>query len=108
MLILGLFAGLAAPRLVSAWDNAKTSACKSNLKQIEAALELYYFEQNEYPSQLQDKDGLNLELKSLPACPQSGQSYNYTKTDKGYELKCDKHHFVITETEVDFSGSDSS
>ncbi len=58
VLILGLFAGLAAPRLVSAWDNAKTSACKSNLKQIEAALELYYLSRTNILASFKTKTGL--------------------------------------------------
>lgn len=107
VLIIGVLAGIAMPRLASAWDDAKESACKSNMKQIEAALELYYFENNKYPNALSTNDEIQLKLKSLPSCPESKQEYVYTLKNDGYELKCAKHNFIITDIIEDLDSSDS-
>lgn len=102
VLIIGLLAGIAVPRLAGAWYDAKASTCKSNLKQIESALELYYFENNEYPSALQDTEGeIQLQLKSLPNCPDSGEAYSYKLESGSYTLTCSKHGFKITDTSED-------
>ncbi|HKM39304.1 MAG TPA: prepilin-type N-terminal cleavage/methylation domain-containing protein [bacterium] len=113
VLIVGLLAGLAAPRLKDVWDNAKQSACRANMKQIEAALEFYYVENNKYPQDLENlKAGTGedkVRLKTIPTCPQSGDSYQYTlkgQPKKGYELECTEHGFYISETTVDFSGEE--
>ncbi|HHV07586.1 MAG TPA: prepilin-type N-terminal cleavage/methylation domain-containing protein [Firmicutes bacterium] len=111
VLIIGVLAGIAMPRLASAWDDAKTSACKANLKQIEAALELYYFENNKYPteSEFKNTDGKTLlKLKSLPVCPQNKEPYVYLLSgSNGYELQCTDHGITITDTTEDFEGSSS-
>ncbi len=111
VLIIGVLAGIAMPRLASAWDDAKTSACKANLKQIEAALELYYFENNKYPteSEFKNTDGKTLlKLKSLPVCPQNKKPYVYLLSgSNSYELKCTDHGITITDTTEDFEGSSS-
>ena len=71
--IIGVLTGIAVPHLAKAWDDAKASACKANMKQIEAALELYYFEHGEYPAAASESSSAleKLELKSVPVCPQS-------------------------------------
>ncbi|NLG85608.1 MAG: prepilin-type N-terminal cleavage/methylation domain-containing protein [Firmicutes bacterium] len=115
VLIIGVLASIAVPHLASAWDDAKASACKANMKQIEAALELYYFEHGEYPTET-NFTAENLKLKSAPTCPQSKQnesSYTYTPAptnnkNMGYTLKCNIHHFTITETAENFNPSSSA
>ena len=114
VMIIGVLASIAMPRLANAWDDAKASACKANMKQIEAALELYYFEHGQYPSA--DSENSNaldkLQLKSVPVCPQNNSNYSYAPTitgskNTGYTLKCIEHNFSITETTEDFNPSSS-
>ena len=115
VLIIGVLASIAVPRLANAWDDAKASACKANMRQIEAALELYYFEHGEYPSAADFTTSENLNLKSTPTCPQakkdeSQYAYKPTTTNSkntGYELKCNIHEFTITEAEENLSRSSS-
>ena len=105
--IIGVLTGIAVPHLAKAWDDAKASACKANMKQIEAALELYYFEHGEYPAAASESSSAleKLELKSVPVCPQSKSGYSYTPTGTkniGYKLECAEHEFSITDTTEEF------
>ncbi|MDI3522484.1 MAG: ral secretion pathway protein, partial [Bacillota bacterium] len=49
VLIIGVLAGIAVPQVAGRSDEAKATACKANMKQIETALESYYLDKGEYP-----------------------------------------------------------
>ena len=77
------------------------------MKQIEAALELYYLEYNKYPDAIEDNK-VNIEelnLKNLPTCPHSKDDYTYTLDKTGYNLKCEYHKFLLSDTDVNFGDS---
>jgi type II secretion system protein G len=109
VLIVGLLAGIAVPRLAKAWDDAKASACQANMKQIEAALELYYFEEGKYPEGENSTALEKLKQKSVPKCPQGKKDYTYSQKNSGtkYSLECSNHHFIVTEESEDFNPSSS-
>jgi prepilin-type N-terminal cleavage/methylation domain-containing protein len=73
--IIGLLAVIAVPTYVKARDNAQTSACQNNLRQINAAKQQWAFEQLKEGNDLpQDTDlfGASLYLPEKPLCPASG------------------------------------
>ncbi len=48
--IIAILAGILVPNFVNARSQAQTAACESNLRQIATALELYYADNQQYPS----------------------------------------------------------
>jgi general secretion pathway protein G len=49
VLVLGILAAVAAPKLMNTASNAKTSATKQSLTVIRSAIELYKLENGSYP-----------------------------------------------------------
>lgn len=69
------------------------AACKSNLKNLATALEMYATDHNgHYPKQLQE--GVPNYLKELPSCPTTKAEYSYTLNADAnkYELVCRGKH----------------
>ena len=48
--IIAILAGILIPNFVNARAQAQTAACESNLRQIATALELFYADNQEYPT----------------------------------------------------------
>jgi general secretion pathway protein G len=48
--VLGILAGIAIPKFSGVQDKAEIAAAKSELKSIQTGLEMYYAENNEYPT----------------------------------------------------------
>ncbi|HHY92669.1 MAG TPA: prepilin-type N-terminal cleavage/methylation domain-containing protein [Firmicutes bacterium] len=96
VLIIGILAGVAVPKVVQHVDNAKKTACRANMRQIETALEAYYLENGYYPEPSESSLPTGLELKRLPECPAFG-AYTYERSAAtDYTLKCEKHGYEIT------------
>jgi type II secretion system protein G len=99
--IIGLLSTLAVVALGSAREKARDSKRLSDLKQTQTALELFYTDNNAYPTTtasgitlgstaaacLNDADGFSTTgcstpyMGLVPADPQSDQSYSYVSTD---------------------------
>ncbi|MDK2855610.1 MAG: ral secretion pathway protein [Bacillota bacterium] len=113
VLIIGVLAGIAVPKVAGYSDAAKKRACQANMKQIATALEAYYIDHGRYPD---DDDELKnaLEgtyLKAFPKCPgndkdnKGSTDYEYTQEGtSGFKLVCPNHEFEITEDSEDFKG----
>ena len=54
VLILGALAAIAVPRIIGGATNAKINACKTNVDVINAQIELYYANNDAWPSALTD------------------------------------------------------
>jgi len=93
MVIIGLLAGLILPNFMSARERARDAQRKSDLEQIQKALELYKMDKNEYPATSDPfappgSSGCNKEWKvgtttympKLPCDPKSTGEYKYKYT----------------------------
>jgi len=92
MVIIGLLAGLILPNYMSARERARDAQRKSDLEQIQKALELYKMDKNEYPVSSDPfvppgsscgkewKDGSTIYMPKLPCDPQSTGEYKYKYT----------------------------
>lgn len=80
---------------VTQFQKARDASRKSDLTQIQKALELYYFDNNVYPAsdnnKIKDKDGATIEwgnswpsyMATIPKDPVSSQSYFYQSPSDG-------------------------
>lgn len=98
VLIIGVLAGIAVPRVASRSDEAKATACKANMKEIATAVEAYYLDNGEYPDSLSE---LSDYLKTVPKCPAGKKDYDYDRPDNDkqrFTLSCPNHpSFKVTE-----------
>lgn len=82
VLILGVIAAIALPRLGNSADNAKESTCAQNLTIMNEALERYCLAEGDYPKDLnkmlKDKDYFP---HGIPECPLEG-TYKLDSKDK--------------------------
>lgn len=69
LVILGLLAGLAGPRVLGYLSKAKTDTARLQLEELGAALDLYYLDMGRYPSTEQG-------LKALVERPAGAESWN--------------------------------
>ncbi len=78
LVILGLLAGVVAPRVMRQLSKGKASAAKVQIRELENALKMYYMDVGRYPSALdalvrsdgvQNWDGPYLEKSQLPKDP---------------------------------------
>ena len=74
--ILALLVALVAPKLVGRTDEAKVTAAKAQLKNIESALELYKLDNGIYPSTEQGLQALVTE-PTIPPAPSSWKKGGY-------------------------------
>lgn len=102
--IIGLLATLAVVALSSARTKARDSKRLSDMKQVQTALELYYTDQNSYPSQTLTLGSAttsclttagfvapaacdaNAYMGQVPADPLAAQSYVYSSTGTVYTI----------------------
>lgn len=108
VLIIGVLAGIAVPQVAGRSDEAKATACKANMKQIETALESYYLDNQKYPSTGHLDDLTDGYLKGIPQCPAGKKQYEYeSKDDKTFTLTCKHHEYEVTQSSETW-GKDSS
>lgn len=91
VLIIGVLAGIAVPQVAGHSKNAKDTACKANMKEIETAIEAYMLEKDEFPPDDNDswKTAIEAYIKKVPACPAGGSySFDVKEDGKSAELTC--------------------
>ncbi len=85
VLILGVIAAIAVPRIGTSAENAKENTCDQNLTIMNEALERYALDESEYPKKItdltKDKDYFP---HGAPECPLGGTYKLDTKDDVIY------------------------
>lgn len=93
--IIGVLASLLMVNFVGIRQRGRDGQRKSNLKQIQSALELYRTDNDTYPASsdypacdisLKSKDGTLTYMQKMPCDPLSGGSYTYSPTLTTYTL----------------------
>jgi prepilin-type N-terminal cleavage/methylation domain-containing protein len=97
VLIIGILIAIALPNFLRARENARTRACVSNMKQIQAAIEQWAMENKKAASDpvpaLSDLSPTY--IKTWPTCP-SGGTYTISGTIGDYTISCDIHGDLYT------------
>lgn len=82
VLILGALAAIALPRIMGGATTAKTNACKTNVDLINSQIELYYANEDAWPTLLTDvTEDPNYFPDGAPKCP-FGDQYIYNAGTK--------------------------
>lgn len=76
VLIIGILLAIAIPNFVKAREQSRAKACSANIKEIDAAADMYAMDQK-LPDQSTNVPTLNGQLyptyiHAMPACPSSG------------------------------------
>jgi len=80
VLILGALAAIAIPRIVGGSNTAKINACRTNVDLINTQIELYYANNDSWPTALTDvTEDTDYFPDGAPACP-FGTAYVYSTT----------------------------
>lgn len=112
---LGALAEVGGQNMASATSAAKTSACKSNLKNLGTALEMYSTDNaGRYPNDTSLLTAGNY-LKTIPTCPAAGkdsysETYKVTTEPDGYSFRCSdtKDHDLAYSSEEGLTGEDAT
>ena len=92
IVVLGILAGIAIPRITGIREDARVNSVKSELKNVQTALEMYAVDNNQYPSQSTagDIDSIksDLDISDNGLTGPNGNPYYYqTKnSDKQYAV----------------------
>lgn len=112
--IIGILAGILIPNFTHARAQAQTAACEANLREIATAFELYYADNQVYPTGSNTKivantiasGGVNY-LNTVPQDPSaavSGANYTFsssaTSNPPSYEITCPGSHEPQTLTKI--------
>jgi len=91
--IIGVLSSFIIANLIGAKARARDGERKSDLRQIQAAFELYRADNNGYPlslpgcgSSLQAGVGGTIYMQKMPCDPLTKQAYIYTPNGSGYSL----------------------
>jgi len=91
VVIIGILAAIAIPKFQDVAASAKYAACRSNLRNIAGALNLYAAENGEYPGAFQGHKWRKLSY--IPdyvqvgiLCPSTMTSYRFRITGRDYDL----------------------
>lgn len=77
VLILGALAAIAIPRISQSAESAKINACKTNVDLLNTQIELYYANEGEWPTDLDDiVNDKDYFPDGPPECP-FGKAYKY-------------------------------
>lgn len=82
--IIAILAAILVPNFIRARAQGQVTSCKSNLKNIGTACEMYATDNGgRYPKELKkltdkDKNGVQPYMKALPKCPSQGSQTPYT------------------------------
>jgi type II secretion system protein G len=85
VILLGVLASMVVASFSETTEDAQLTACLSNLKNVQGAMNLYHLRNARYPT---STDELSDAYPTLPTCPLAGA---YT-----WELEADKYHVVCT------------
>jgi general secretion pathway protein G len=82
VVILGIIAAIAIPRLMASKAEAQKESCKSNLANLNTAIEKYYFDNSAWPAAITAAAGLNSTYlpDGIPTCPKDGDAYTIDGT----------------------------
>jgi prepilin-type N-terminal cleavage/methylation domain-containing protein len=76
VLIIGILLAIAVPSFMNARERSRTNACRSNLRQIQAAKEQWAMANNQGPTASPTQADLSPDfIQNWPSCP-SGGTYN--------------------------------
>ena len=93
--IIGMLVTIAIPSYFKNRELAQQNTCKSNLRVIDTAKQLWAIETGQGPSDVPDDDdliGVGLYIRRKPICPQDGE-YTYWEISEFPE--CDKPGHVL-------------
>jgi len=94
VLILGALAAIAVPRIIGGATSAKTNACKTNVDLINSQIELYYANNDAWPSAIGDVTGdTDYFPDGAPVCP-FGTAYSMDATTKRVDGHSDSDHGI--------------
>ena len=85
VLILGIIAAIAAPKMFDTADDARESSARQDLSIIRDAIELFYLQKGVYPGQSGVPSALKADLATamrfpFPACPVGNQNSDIIRT----------------------------
>jgi len=84
--ILGVLAAIAIPRIVQSLTTAKLNVCKTNRAIINTQVELYYHDNESYPTLAALTSDVNYFPDGAPECPSNG---TYTLDGTTNHASCD-------------------
>ena len=92
VVILGIIAAIAVPRLMSSKAEAQMTSCRANVANINTAIEKYFFDHNAYPATLDvlftaTQDSELYFPDGPPICGATGNSTTYTM-NLNHRAKC--------------------
>lgn len=114
IVVLGILASIAVPKLSEVREKANIAVIKSDLHNIQIALEMYYVDNNSYPADTVDPgvedipvDALEITLSDL-VTDSPDLSYKYDLSDDGteylvyiqYPASDDNYYFIKSGTGV--------
>lgn len=86
VVILGILAVIAIPRITTSATTARTNACATNIDTLNSQIELYRIDSDEWPATLATLTGdPNYFPDNVPVCPSGG---TYTMDGSTYRCSC--------------------
>jgi prepilin-type N-terminal cleavage/methylation domain-containing protein len=94
VLIIGIIALLALPRLLVTREDAWLNTCQGNMQAIQTQLEVFRWDTGAYPPDLATLDVPRYWPggKAFPTCPEDGDAYTYAVAAGEYTLTCPNLH----------------
>lgn len=108
--IIAILAAILVPNFIRARAQGQVTSCKSNLKNIGTACEMYATDNGgRYPKTLDDlkkeANGQQPYMKSLPKCPSAGTmtySYSYRANPDVYTMYCSGSNHTAAGCDADY------
>ena len=107
VVILGILSAIAIPKFHDVSESAKLASCRSNLRTIASALQLYRAEHNSYPpgNGWRTLSTISEYVHAGLLCPSTGLSYRYrimgkqrdTFSLRGWNANCYRNHGQFVE-----------
>ena len=86
VVILGILAAIAIPRITTSATTARTNTCLTNQDTMDTQIELYRIDNDAWPTLATLVADANYFPDGTPVCPSSG---TYTKSSTTHRLSCD-------------------
>jgi type II secretory pathway pseudopilin PulG len=96
LMILAMLFAIIIPNFLNARFRAELSACEENESGISKGLEIYYTQNQSYPTTLDTSFYTNFIGKN-PTCPLGGNNYGYVvePTTQTYTVSCSAPHYEV-------------
>jgi prepilin-type N-terminal cleavage/methylation domain-containing protein len=90
--IIGLLASIAIPNFMKSRETANQTACISNLRQIEGAIQMWSLETRKDSGQTVAYEDISAYMRNLVACPSGGKTFadSYTITTVDTRPTCQR------------------